>query len=127
MEMPHKTLLVAEDDAVLRNLYVKKFTSAGFTVRIAEDGQQTIDEIRKEAPDLLLLDIHMPKADGFEVMKQFPKASRAYPIILLTNFDQDDFKLRAEELGADDYFVKKDMTIRSLLDMVERLLGGPTA
>lgn len=124
--MARKTILVAEDDAVLRTLYVKKFTLAGFEVRIAEDGQQTIDEVKRQAPDLLLLDIHMPKADGFEVMKEFPKTARHFPIILLTNFDQDDFKLRAEELGADDYFVKKDMTIRSLLDMVKRLLGEPT-
>ncbi|TSC58520.1 MAG: two-component system, NtrC family, response regulator AtoC [Candidatus Peregrinibacteria bacterium Greene0416_19] len=125
--MPNTHILVAEDDAVLRNLYVKKFTAAGFQVRIAEDGQKTIDEIMKETPALLLLDIHMPKADGFEVMKQFPKPDRTFPIILLTNFDQEEFKVRAEELGADDYFVKKDMTIRSLVEMVQRLLHKPAS
>ena len=124
--MPKGDILIAEDDPVLRNLYVKKFSLNGFGVRTAEDGELTVSEITKKAPDLLLLDIHMPKMDGFQVMERFPKASRTFPIILLTNFDQTNFKIRAGELGADDYFVKKDMTIRSLLEMVQRLLesGG---
>ncbi len=114
-------LLIAEDDAVLRSLYQKKFSVEGYDVRLAEDGEQVVAEIRKQKPDLLICDIHMPKMDGFQVLKEFPKESRGFPIIMLTNFDQGDFKLRAQELGADDYFVKKDMTIRSLVDMVERL------
>lgn len=120
--MSKGSILIAEDDPVLRNLYVKKFTVNNFEVRTAEDGQQAVDEIVKQAPDLLILDIHMPKMDGFQVMEKFPKNARKFPIILLTNFDQTDFKLRAGQLGADDYFVKKDMTIRSLMEMVERLM-----
>jgi DNA-binding response OmpR family regulator len=119
--MAKGNLLIAEDDAVLRNLYVKKFTMEGYDVRTAEDGERTIAMLREQAPDLLICDIHMPKVDGFQVLKEFPKAARKFPVIMLTNFDQDDFKLRAQELGADDYFVKKDMTIRSLVDMVEKL------
>ncbi len=119
--MSKGTIFIAEDDAVLRNLYVKKFSIAGYDVRTADDGEKAVEEIKKAAPDILILDIHMPKMDGFQVLEQFPKP-RSFPIVLLTNFDQSDFKLRAGELGADDYFVKKDMTIRSLLEMVERLL-----
>ncbi len=114
-------ILIAEDDAVLRNLYVKKFNMEGYETRTAEDGEQAIALIKAEKPDLLICDIHMPKVDGFQVLKEFPRASRSFPIIMLTNFDQADFKLRAQELGADDYFVKKDMTIRSLVEMVEKL------
>ncbi len=119
--MPKGHLLIAEDDAVLRSLYVKKFSVEGYEVRTAEDGEQAIALIKAEKPDLLICDIHMPKVDGFQVLQQYPKNARDFPIIMLTNFDQPDFKLRAEELGADDYFVKKDMTIRSLVDMVEKL------
>ncbi|MBI3816462.1 response regulator [Candidatus Peregrinibacteria bacterium] len=107
---------------MLRSLYVKKFTASGFTVRTASDGEETVREIQRLAPDILLLDLYMPKMDGFQVMEQFPRGKRAFPIVLLTNFDQTDFKVRAGELGGDDYFVKKDMTIRSLLEMVEKLL-----
>ncbi len=115
-------ILIGEDDAVLRSLYEKKFTLEGMAVRTAEDGEQAIRMLQEKAPDILLLDIHMPKADGFQVLKEFPKATRTFPVIMLTNFDQSEFKLRAMELGADDYFVKKDMTMRTLLEMVKRLL-----
>lgn len=116
-------ILIAEDDAVLRSLYVKKFEIAGYSVRIAPDGEEAVKEIEKQAPDILILDIHMPKMDGFQVLERFPKANRKFPIILLTNFDQADFKIKAGQLGADDYFVKKDMTIRSLVEMVEKQLS----
>lgn len=115
-------LLVAEDDAVLRNLYEKKFALEGFTVRSAVDGEEAVKMIKEKKPSILLLDIHMPKVDGFQVLREFPPAGRGFPVIMLTNFDQAEFKLRALELGADDYFVKKDMTMRSLADMVKKLL-----
>lgn len=117
------SILIAEDDVVLRSLYVKKFELSGYNVRTAPDGEEAVKEIEKEAPDILILDIHMPKMDGFQVLEHFPKEKRKFPIVLLTNFDQTDFKLRAGQLGADDYFVKKDMTIRSLVEMVDRLIG----
>jgi two-component system response regulator PrrA len=120
--MGKPTLLIAEDDAVLRNLYEKKFSLEGFTVRTAADGEEAMKLINELKPDLLICDIHMPKADGFQVLQNFPKASRQFPVIMLTNFDQAEFKLKALELGANDYFVKKDMTMRTLVEMVKRLL-----
>lgn len=119
-------ILIAEDDAVLRNLYVKKFQMAGFTIRIAENGEQTVTMLREQIPDLLLLDLHMPKLDGFQVLEQFPKETRTFGVIVLTNFDEQRYKDKAKELGADDYFVKKDMTIRTLLDMTDRVLRSKT-
>lgn len=115
-------ILVAEDDAVLRSLYEKKFSMAGYDVRSAADGEEAIKRIDEKAPDVLLLDIHMPKVDGFEVMRHYPRQNRTFPIVLLTNFGEAEFKLKALELGADDYFVKKDMTIRSLIEMTKKLL-----
>lgn len=120
--MTKSDIIVAEDDAVLRSLYEKKFTLENFSVRCAMDGEEVMRMIREKKPDILLLDIHMPKADGFQVLKEFPKKERGFPVIILTNFDQAEFKLRALELGADDYFVKKDMTMRVLVEMVKRLL-----
>ncbi len=119
--MSKGNILIAEDDAVLRSVYVKKFGTEGYETRVAEDGEMAIKMLREQAPDLMLCDIHMPKADGFQILKEFPRAGRTFPIIMLTNFDQGEFKLQAQQLGADDYFVKKDMTIRSLVEMVEKL------
>ncbi len=120
--MAKADILIAEDDAVLRNLYIKKFSVAGYMIRAVEDGEQALKELETKTPDLLILDIHMPKMDGFQVLEKFPPQSRAFPVIMLTNFADEKSRSRGKELGADDYFVKKDMTIKSLLAMVERLL-----
>ena len=120
--MAKADIIIAEDDAALLNLCMKKFVAAGYSVRTAEDGERAIALIQEQAPDLLILDIHIPKADGFQVLQQCPRSSRNFPIIIVTNFSEPEFKLRGMELGADDYFVKKDMTIRSLVQMVERHL-----
>ena len=120
--MSKADVLIAEDDAVLRNLYLKKFAVAGFTIRTAEDGEQALAELQNHPPDIAVLDIHMPKMDGFQVLEHFPPATRSFPIIMLSNFGDEKSKLQGRQLGADDYFVKKDMTIKSLLEMVERVL-----
>lgn len=114
-------ILIAEDDAVLRNLYVKKFSVSGYPIRAVEDGEQAIQELAVRFPDVLVLDIHMPKIDGFQVLEKFPPATRSFPIIMLTNFADERSKERGRELGADDYFIKKDMTIKSLLEMVDKV------
>lgn len=114
-------ILIAEDDPVLRNLYIKKFSVAGYMIRAVEDGEQAIKELQVRSPDVLVLDIHMPKIDGFGVLEKFPRASRAFPVVMLTNFADEKSRSRGKELGADDYFIKKDMTIKSLLEMVERV------
>lgn len=120
--MAKGTVLIAEDDPVLRNLYVKKFTIGGYTIRTAENGQMALDSLRNDgAPDVLVLDIHMPVMDGLQVLESLTK-DRPFPVIMLSNFSDDENQRKARELGADDYFIKKDMTIKSLLEMVERVL-----
>jgi DNA-binding response OmpR family regulator len=110
-------ILIAEDDAVLRNLYIKKFALSGYEIRTAQDGEEAMAALQQKKPDVLILDIHMPKMTGL-----FEQGGRDFPVIMLSNFADEMSQLRAKELGADDYFVKKDMTIKSLLEMVERLL-----
>lgn len=114
-------ILIAEDDPVLRNLYIKKFAVAGYPIRAVEDGEQALAAITERLPDVLVLDIHMPKMDGFQVLEHFPKAERKFPVVMLTNFADERSRARGAELGADDYFIKKDMTIKSLLEMVEHV------
>ena len=122
--MAKADVLIAEDDAVLRNLYMKKFSISGFAIRTAEDGEQALAALQSRAPDIAILDIHMPKMDGFQVLEHFPPAARNFPIIMLSNFADEQSKARGQVLGANDYFVKKDMTIKSLLEMVERVLAS---
>lgn len=114
-------ILIAEDDPVLRNLYVKKFSVSGYPVRAVENGEQALAALKERFPQVLVLDIHMPTVDGFQVLEQLPKATRAFPVVMLTNFADEKSRERGKELGADEYFVKKDMTIKSLLEMVEKV------
>lgn len=116
-------ILIAEDDPVLRNLYIKKFSVSGYPIRAAQDGEEALKELAVRFPDILVLDIHMPKVDGFGVLEKFPKAERKFPIIMLTNFADEKSRARGAELGVDEYFIKKDMTIKSLLEMVDRVYG----
>ena len=120
--MANADILIAEDDAVLREVYTKKFTLSGHTIRTAENGEQAIAEIQKKQPDILILDINMPVVDGFGVLQKFPKENRPFPVIMLTNFGDEKNRERGKEFGADDYFIKSEMTIRKLLEMVETLL-----
>lgn len=114
-------ILIAEDDPVLRNLYVKKFSVSGYPIRAVEDGEQALAALQERFPQVLVLDIHMPKVDGFQVLEQYPKTGRAFPVIMLTNFADEKSRERGKDLGADEYFIKKDMTIKSLLEMVDRV------
>ncbi|MDD5040790.1 MAG: response regulator [Candidatus Peribacteraceae bacterium] len=120
--MSTPNILIAEDDAVLREVYVKKFSIAGFKIRAVENGQEAVQEIEKEKPDIVILDLNMPVMDGFAVLERFPRASRGFPIVVLSNFGDTKNKERGLGLGADDFFIKSEMTIKTLLEKVTMLL-----
>lgn len=120
--MKKYTILIAEDDTVLRDLYLRKFDKEVYDVWTAANGQETLDLIAKGAPDLLLLDINMPVLDGWEMLEKLPKEKRTFPVIILTNFDDQVNRDRGATFSVDGYFVKKDMTVKTLVQMVEKLL-----
>jgi len=123
--MASADILIAEDDRTLRNVYEKKFSIAGYAVRTVHDGAEALKAIGEKAPDLLILDINMPVLDGFAVLRKVNETNPPpYPVIMLTNFADEDTKKKGKELGADDYFVKSDMTLRTLLQMVKTLLDA---
>ena len=121
--MPPGNILIAEDDAVLRNLYIKKFALSGYQIRTAQDGEDALQQLRLLPPDVLILDLNMPKVNGLQVLQMLPRATRAFPIIILSNYADENTKQQSMSLGADAYFVKKDMTIKSLVEMAEKLLS----
>ena len=115
-------ILIAEDDSVLLDLYLRKFNKDQYEVVTAGNGQEALDIIAKNPPEMLLLDLNMPVLDGFGALEKLPREKRSFPVIVLTNFDDQVNRDRGQKLGVDDYFVKKDMTIKTLVDMVDRLL-----
>jgi CheY-like chemotaxis protein len=120
-------IIVAEDDTVLRDLYLRKFDTSNYDIRTAANGAEALTLIKEKAPDLMLLDINMPVMDGFSVLEKIRNDKGTFPVIILTNFDDQVNRQRGEALKADDYFVKKDMTIKTLVEKVEKLLTAKKA
>lgn len=117
------SVLVAEDEPniVLSLQFIMK--KAGFDVRVAEDGEQALQEIKLQKPDALLLDIMLPKKDGFAVCEAI-KSTAAWSditVIMLTAKSRDTDKQRALSLGADDY-ITKPFSTRELVDRLSGLL-----
>jgi DNA-binding response OmpR family regulator len=100
-----ETILIADDEASIRDLARLYLEKEGFRVRTAEDGAAALDEVRRDPPALLVLDLMMPRMDGWEVCRRV-RAESNLPILMLTARDQDIDKIVGLEMGADDYLTK---------------------
>jgi DNA-binding response OmpR family regulator len=116
----HRILIIEDDPTLLRGL-CDNFASKGYEVRSAADGNAGLAAALAEPPDLLLLDIMLPKLNGYEVCRQIRAQKLELPIIMLTAKGQEEEIVRGLELGADDY-VTKPFSIRELLARVKALL-----
>jgi two-component system response regulator ResD len=117
-------ILVVEDDADMANLAVRWLERAGHTVERASDGPGALKTLAEDPlPDLVLLDVMLPKADGFEVLRRIRAHGRTktLPVIMVTSFSRDKYAARGRELGANDYIVKPLMEL-DFLKRVEHIL-----
>ncbi|MDD5040076.1 MAG: response regulator [Patescibacteria group bacterium] len=117
-------ILLVEDDKMLADMYITKFSKEGLQVMRAEDGAKGLEVAKREKPDLVLLDIIMPKLDGFAVLKELksdPNMSNTH-ILLLTNLGQSEDVEKGRELGADDYFIKANHTPAEIVEKVKYIL-----
>jgi DNA-binding response OmpR family regulator len=114
-------VLIIEDDATLLRGLVDNFHSQGYRVTSAKDGQQGLDAALKDTPDLILLDIMLPKMNGYDICRLIRKHELTMPIIMLTAKGQEEDIIRGLELGADDY-VTKPFSIRELLARAKAFL-----
>ena len=101
-------ILVADDSAAIALLFQQVLTAQGYEVCVVSDGEEALDQIAANPPDLILLDLNMPRRDGYEVCRcvKHNPATRLIPIIIVTAEDALDVKLRAWDLGADDFLSK---------------------
>src|SRR5215470_5043534 len=120
--MPAKktTILTADDDPQLLRLMTRNLQLEDYEVLAASDGQQALEQIEHNALDLVLLDVMMPKMDGFSVCHRVRQFS-AVPIIIVTARGQDQDKVRGLDLGADDYLTKP-FSVDELLARVRAVL-----
>ena len=98
-------ILVADDERAIADIVKFNLAKEGYSVEAVYDGQECIDRIKTSVPDLLILDIMMPKKDGFEVLKEI-RTKFKFPVIMLTAKEDESDKIMGLELGADDYIVK---------------------
>lgn len=122
--MAKTTILLVEDDDMLRGMYSEKFARAGYEIQTATNGEDAIEVLEKCEPDLFLLDIIMPKMDGFQLLKHLRKDKKyaKVPVIMLTNLGQIDDIRKGEKLGANDYFVKANHTPSEVVKKVKTFL-----
>lgn len=123
-DAPKKILLVEDDDA-LANVYLMRLEVEGFEVRRAVNGEEALAAAVEYHPDLILLDVMMPKIDGFEVLdilRHTPQTA-ATKIIVITALSQDSDRKRAQDLGADDYLVKSQVVIADVIMRIKYHLG----
>lgn len=119
------TILLVEDEEMLSSMYKTKFEKEGYTIAVAADGEAALETAKNGTFDIVLLDIILPKLDGFAVLKSL-RAMDAYkqvPIIMLTNLGQEEDVEKGKKLGATDYMVKANFTPSQVLEKVQAFGG----
>lgn len=117
-------VLMIEDDRFLRKIYRDKLTRAGFEFIEAINGIEGTNKVLSEKPDLVLLDLILPRKNGFDVlidMKRNPNTKKI-PVIILSNLGQESDVKRGLALGAQDYFVKTEVSLSEVVDKVKEWL-----
>ncbi|MDH5675695.1 MAG: response regulator [Myxococcales bacterium] len=118
-------ILLVEDNELNRDMLQRRLKRRGFEVVIAVDGQEGVERAQSEAPDLILMDLSLPKIDGWEATRRLKAnaSTRHIPVLALTAHAMDGDRHRAEEAGCDDYDTKP-VVLERLLGKIEKLLGA---
>ena len=119
-------VLIIEDDQQMRNLYQRAFSFAGHQVSTAEDGVIGLEQVKKDKPDLILLDIMMPNKNGLQVLQELKSNSKNknLPVVMLTNIASGTLKCAKEAVksGALDYIIKSDHEPQEIVEKVNSIL-----
>ena len=123
---PSQKILLVEDDNFLAGMYVTKLTMEKFTVELAGDGKAGLAKAEAWLPDIILLDVLLPKMNGFEVLKNLKEntATNKIPVVLLTNLGQKSDVVRGLDLGAADYLIKAHFMPSEVVAKIKSILEG---
>ncbi len=118
------TTLIVEDDVFLADLYRTKFELEDFQVYVAYDGEKGWEIIKKKQPDLILLDLILPKMSGFDVLEKLKESKKFQdiPVILLTNLSQKSDVDKGLEMGADDYLIKAHFMPSEVVEKIKKMV-----
>ena len=115
-------ILIAEDDQFLTKIYRMTLEQEGFEVTLAKDGVQAMEFVKKDKPAVILLDIIMPKKDGFEVLKELKESAefKDIPVLVLSNLGQESDIAKARKAGAVDYVIKGNVEVEDVIKKIKK-------
>jgi DNA-binding response OmpR family regulator len=122
----NKKILIIEDEKILSDMYKEKFQQAGFEVVFAPEAEEGLEVAKKEKPDLIVLDILLPKGDGISFLQRLreePGLSFT-PVVVFSNFDDPSTKKAAFRLGAKDYLIKTNYTPNEIIEKIKVILAS---
>jgi two-component system, OmpR family, alkaline phosphatase synthesis response regulator PhoP len=124
MNKPNYSVLIIEDDKFFRDLLVLKLKNEGFKISEALDGEEGLKKAKNEKPDVIILDLIIPGADGFAFLAAVKKdpSTEKIPVIVLSNLGQSEDIDRAKSLGASDYLVKAQISPIEAVDRIKAVL-----
>lgn len=120
------TVLVAEDDQFLADAYGLKLKNAGFEILFAKNGEEALEILKTSRPDVIILDIMMPRLNGFEVLESIRKQEllKSTPVFIASNSDSAEGRQRAMSLGAVEYIVKTNLSLNELTAKIQAALAS---
>jgi len=121
-----KKVLIIEDELALQKTLSEVLAQEGYLIVTASDGEEGLKSAQSENPDLILLDLVLPKIHGFDVLKKLKEISvtESIPVIILTNLESTEDVEKAVELGATTYLVKADYNLEDVLGKVKGIIGN---
>ena len=120
-----KNVLLVDDDLTLREMYEERLKTEGFNIIQATNGEEALAKARETKPNIILLDIMMPKINGFDVLKELKADDelKAIPVIILTALIQDVDRVQGKKLGAADYIVKSETMPGEVIAKIKNAIG----
>lgn len=121
-------VLLIEDDVNLRDIYFARFQAENYELSVASNGEEALATAVKEKPDLIILDVMMPRISGFDVLdilRSTPETSHT-KVIMMTALSEQSDKDRGKSLGVDEYLVKSQVTLEGVVATAKRVLGEPS-
>lgn len=118
-----KKILIAEDELPIASALKLKLEHSGYSVTPVSNGEDAIRKLKDLKFDLLILDLMMPKLDGFGVLEQMKKNGIKTPVIVATNLSQPEDEAKAKELGATDFFVKSNVPLSDLVTKIKAIMN----
>jgi len=120
-----KKILIAEDDGFLSKIYDVKLKGMGYNVVMASDGEDALEKLNQGGYNLIILDMMMPKRDGFDVLAavRANQALSSVPVIVLSNLGQESDVKKAMDMGANDYLIKANFSIDEVVSKIKKHLG----